>query len=229
MKNQLIRNAGWAAYLSGITALLSFAAYIAFLVFDLPQTMRSGNISQQTITGDLIGLFQALSALFMIPIALALHQRVHPRAANASRVATLIGIVGMSVLLAFSVLILLRVMTEPQSGMQTALAFGAIGVWLVTANYFARENTLPARLAWLGIFIGAAYVLFAIVFWISGAVNVESASELQRNIPFLAGYAALSLSSFILYPVWAIWLGRVLRARSRVNAVAGAVTQSANQ
>lgn len=165
----------------------------------------------------------------MIPIALALHQRVHPRAANASRVATLIGIVGMSVLLAFSVLILLRVMTEPQSGMQTALAFGAIGVWLVTANYFARENTLPARLAWLGIFIGAAYVLFAIVFWISGAVNVESASELQRNIPFLAGYAALSLSSFILYPVWAIWLGRVLRARSRVNAVAGAVTQSANQ
>ncbi len=222
MKNQLTRNAGWAAYLSGITALLSFAAYIAFLVFDLPRTMQSGNISQQTLTGDLIGLFQALSALFMIPIALALHQRVHQRAANASRVATLIGIVGMSVLIAFSVLILLRMLTEPQSGMQTALAFGAIGVWLVIANYFARGNVLPARLAWLGIFIGAAYVLFAIVFWISGAANVESSEALQSNISFLVGYAALSLSSFILYPVWAIWLGRVLRARSRVNTVAGA-------
>lgn len=159
----------------------------------------------------------------MIPIALALHQRVAARSVVASRVATVIGIVGMSILIAFSVLILLRVMTEPQSGMQTALAFGAIGIWLVIANYFSHENTLPARLAWLGIFIGAAYMLFAIVFSISGAANVESSAALQSNIPFLIGYAALSLSSFILFPVWAIWLGRVLQTRTRVNTVAGAV------
>ncbi len=219
MKNQLIRNASWAAYLSGIAALLSFAAYIAFLVFDLPQTMRSGNISQQTLTGDLIGLFQALSALFMIPLALSLDQHVHPRAASASRVATVIGIAGMSVLIGFSVLILLRVMTEPQSGMQTALAFAAIGVWLVIANNFSRENTLPARLAWLGIIIGAAYVFFAIVFWVSGAANVESSAALQSNSFFLIGYAALSLSSFILYPIWALWLGRVLQSQSQGNVL----------
>lgn len=219
MNNQLTRNAGWAAYLSGITALLSFAAYIAFLVFDLPQTMQSGNISQQTLTGDLIGLFQALSALFMIPIALALHHAAKTRAANASRVATIVGIVGITVLIAFSALILLRVMTEPQSGLPTALAFGAMGVWLVTTNYLTRGHELPSRLAWLGIVIGAAYVLFALVFWISGAANVESSAALQNNSPFLFGYAALSLSSFILYPIWAIGLGRVLlQMNSQANS-----------
>jgi hypothetical protein len=39
---------------------------------------------------------------------------------------------------------------------------------------------------------------------------VASPDALQSNIPFLIGTAALSLSAYILYPIWAIWLGRVL-------------------
>lgn len=214
MNNQLERNAGWAAYLSGISALLSFAAYISFLIFDLPKTMQGGNINQQTLTGDLIGLFQGLSMLFMIPIALALHQLVEPRAAKASPIALIVGIVSMSVLLAFNLLVVLHIIPETQAGVPTSFLFGGIGVWLIAANYSARGSALSTRLAWLGIIIGAGYVLFALIYWLSGAANVESTSALQTNIPFLAGYFALSASSFILYPIWAIWLGHLLLRRN---------------
>ncbi len=210
MKNQLTRNAGWAAYLSGITALLSFAAYIAFLVFDLPRTMQSGNVNQQTLTGDLIGLFQGLSVLFMIPLALALHQLVEPRAGNVSRTALIVGIVSMSVLLAFNLLVVLHIIPETQAGAPISFFFGGIGVWLIAANYLARGGTMPNGLAWLGSVIGAAYILFMLTYWISGAANVASSAALKSNVLFLIGYAALSLSSFILYPIWAIWLGRAL-------------------
>ena len=213
MKNQLTRNAGWAAYLSGITALLSFAAYFAFLVFDLPKTMQSGNVNQQTLTGDLIGLFQGLSVLFMIPVALALHQLVEPRAANANRVAMIVGVGSMAVLLAFNLLVVLHIIPETQAGAPISFFFGGIGFWLVAANYLARNNSLPKRLAWLGIVIGAAYILFMLTYWISGAANVASSAALQSNPLFLMGYAALSLSSFILYPIWANWLGGVLSGR----------------
>lgn len=221
MKNQLTNNAGWAAYLSGVAALLSFAAYIAFLLFDLPQTMQGGNVNRQTLTGDLIGLFQGLSVLCMIPLALALYELANKRAPNASRLSLIVGIASMSVLLVFNLLVVLHVIPETQAGTPISFLFGGIGVWLAAANYFARGNVLPSRLAWLGIVIGAAYVFFALVYWISGAANVESSSALESNPLFLVGYAALSLSSFILYPIWALWLGSVLQGTPRVNLLAG--------
>lgn len=226
MNNQRTRNAGWAAYSSGITALLSFAAYLAFLVFDLPHTLQSGNINHQRLTGDLITLFQGLSFLSMIPIALALHELEEKRTVKASRIALGVGIFGMVLMTTFSIFVLLRLMSEPQVGTPTALAFGAVGLWLIAANYFTRDSILPTRLVWLGIFIGAAYVLYALFFWISGAANVESSSALQSNVPFLIGYVALNLSSFILYPIWAIWLGRLLQTSLRINAFAGTLHQS---
>lgn len=217
MKNQITRNAGWSAYLSGICALLSFAAYIAFLVFDLPQTMQGGNINRQTLTGDLIGLFQGLSVLFMIPLAFALHQLADKRAENVSRAALIVGVVSMSVLLLFNLLVFLHILPETQGGAPISFLFGGIGIWLIASNSFNRGSTLPTRLAWLGIVIGAAYVLFMLTYWLSGAANVESSAALQSNVLFLSGYAALSLSSFLLYPIWSIWVGRVLMRTTQEN------------
>ena len=210
MNNQLTRYAGWAAYLSGITALLSCVGYIVFVVFDLPQTMQGGNANQQTLATNLGGLFQGISVLLMIPIALALHQITPARSAKVSRVAMIIGIVGMAVFLTFNTLIFLLGMPESQAGAPISFAFGAVGAWLITANYFARGIALPTRLAWLGIVIGAGFVLWMLMFRISGAANVGSPAALQSNTPFLIGIAALALSSYFLYPIWAIWLGRVL-------------------
>lgn len=210
MKNLIARNAAWGAYLSGICALLSFAAYIAFLALDLPQTQQGGNLNRQTLTGDLIGIFQGLSILFMIPLAIALHERVDKRAARISRITMVIGVASMIGLLGFTLLITLHYIPETQGGVPISLFFGGIGIWLVAANYHACRTILPTRLAWLGIVIGAAYILFVLTYWGSGAANVESSAALQSNVLFLGGYAAFSLSSFILYPIWVIWLGRGL-------------------
>lgn len=219
MNNQLTRNTGWAAYLSGITALLSFATILVFFIFDGPQTMQSDSFSQQTLASGSSTLFQGLSVLFMIPIALALYRMVETHSANLSRIAMIVGIVGMSVLFLFSLLVILNVMPEAQAGVPISYAFGAIGVWLIAANYFARGRALPSPLAWLGIVIGAAFLVWTLMYWISGAANVASPAALQSNPAFLIGVVALSLSNYILYPIWAIWLGRVLQGESRVNVL----------
>lgn len=210
MKNSLTMHADRAAYLSGLLMLLSFAALVAFLASDAPRIMQAGTANQQSLTGDLITFFQALSVLLMIPIAFALPVFARTRAASLSRAAMIIGILGMGVLVAFSLLVVVRVMSEPQAGVPISFAYGAIGVWLIGANYSARGGELSTRLAWLGVVIGAALVLWTIMYWVSGAAYVESPAVLQSNVLFLIGTAALGLSSYILYPMWAFWLGRVL-------------------
>lgn len=202
------RLAGWAAYLSGLAALLSFATPLIFFAFESPQTMQRGNFSQQTLASGLSTLLQGLSALFMIPLALALHRMVNACAVKASRVAMVVGVIGMGLLCIFSILVALNVVPELQAGVPISYAFGAIGVWLIAANDSVRKSEMPARLAWLSIIIGAAFMVWTLMYWISGAANAESPAALQSNAPFLVGVAALSLSNYVLYPIWAIRLAR---------------------
>src|SRR5919199_4710968 len=104
MKNHLMRNAGWAAYSSGVAMLLSFVAIAMFLLFDR-STLPSGNANQQTLASASSSIFQGLSALLMIPVALALNRMVNVHEATGLRLALIIGIVAMVVMFAFTLLV----------------------------------------------------------------------------------------------------------------------------
>jgi len=58
-------------------------------------------------------------------------------------------------------------------------------------------RTLPAGLAWLGIAFGLSYILGTIGYWLAG--GYES--------PILWVGA---ITGYVVGPVWALWLGRLL-------------------
>ncbi len=76
-------------------------------------------------------------------------------------------------------------------------AGGAIGIWLIVVCLLAAgSGQLPQLLAWIGILAGIGYILTVIGFMTGG----------QQNVLFYTGALALGIS----YPIWAIWLGRLL-------------------
>jgi hypothetical protein len=104
-------------------------------------------------------------------------------------------------ILAFAVLQSLLVVGQvrfEQTFPAVATLGGVLGLWLLLNGLLAlMGKTLPAGLAWLGIGFGFSYILGTIGYWLVG--GYES--------PVLWVGA---LMGYVLGPVWAFWLGRLL-------------------
>jgi hypothetical protein len=96
-----------------------------------------------------------------------------------------------------------------RAGFYTMAGFAAIGLWLVGQNLMARQaNAWSQGLAVAGIVVGAIAVLglLAIPGFFTSADSWETAPWYVSYV----GMAASSLGWLVLYPVWCLWLGRVL-------------------
>ena len=74
-------------------------------------------------------------------------------------------------------------------------AGAAIGVWLVLCSVFVLGQA-PAPLVWAGIAAGAGYIVTVLGFLKGG----------QKHWLYYLGALMLAIG----YPVWAVWLGRLL-------------------
>ena len=184
MTPQFSRFAGWSAYLSVAATWIGFLFLIFFFTIGQP-------------FGTLNDAASVLQVLFMIIVAVAIHRLLHAQAAKASLVAAIIGIGAMSVIAVLQSLIVINPTLYPQISGPVLTAGGGLGVWLVLVNMLSRQGSiLPPLLTGSGLIAGAGYIVLVIGFWIGG----------QENVLFIVG----SLAVVIAYPIWAIWLGRVL-------------------
>lgn len=184
MTPQFSRLASWSAYLSVAATWLGFILLVLFFSIGQP-------------FGTLNDTASVLQVLFMIPVAIALHRLAPVNALQPSLATAVIGIGAMSIIAVLQSLIAINPALYPVLTGAVLVAGGGLGVWLVLANYLCRQYALlPNRLAWLGIITGLSYVVLVIGFLLSG----------QENILFGIG----SLMVIIIYPIWAIWLGRRL-------------------
>lgn len=173
----------WCAYLSAIATILTFITGILFFTVNGP----FGKIN------DIASIFQVL---FMIPLALALYQPLPDSARTLGIIVALIGIGGMLVA-AYGQSLLVFGEIDFNDSMKYFPAGAAIGFWLVATCSFALAYDLfPIGLAWTGILAGVSYIVTVLAFLING----------QQNIVFYIGGLVLGIS----YPVWAIWLGRLI-------------------
>ena len=174
---------GWSAYLSAAATVLTFVTGILFFYV----SPSFGKVN------DISSVFQAL---FMIPLAVLFAQQ-HPSGARAlGLLAALVGVGGM-LISAFgqSLLVFERIGFEDSQKFFPAGA--AIGVWLISiGSLAAAAGPLPAPLAWVGILSGAGYIATVIGFLVGG----------QEHVLFTIGALVLGIG----YPVWAVWLGRLL-------------------
>ncbi|MFN2227342.1 MAG: hypothetical protein ACK2UY_13560, partial [Anaerolineae bacterium] len=145
--------------------------------------------------------------LSFLPLALLLAQVNQSVMGRAVAVGT--AIVGMVAMLVFALLQSLLVVGQVRFEQTLAAVMtlgGVLGLWLLLNGLLAlMGKTLPGGLAWLSIGFGLCYILGAIGYWLGGY---------EQPILWI-GVAV----GYLVGPVWAFWLGRLLlRGHLRVAA-----------
>ncbi len=219
MNTRLDRYAVPAAYITGIMSILGFVSLILFFALEAPQA--STNPQGFHFWGFVSDISGPATMLPLLVVILALHEIERTRAPLLSRIAAAVGVIGALAVTLLQVLLIIKVLPFEQEVGPVVLATAAVGVWLVLSNHLGRvQRILPSRLAWLGIAVGASQVLYPVMFSVLGG------SSFYENIG--SNYLLLTISSIILlvsyvgFPVWAIWLGRIW-SRQRANAKAEVV------
>lgn len=183
MNDPALQIFGWFAYLSAAATILTFITGILFFTKGEP----FGKIN------DISSVFQVL---FMVPLAILL-VRIHPALdLYWMLIATIIGLSGM-VLTATGQSLLVMGRIDFQGSLKFFPAGAAIGIWLIAVcGLGVMRGQFPPLQAWIGIVAGIGYLATVIGFLIGG----------QQNKLFYIGALVLGIS----YPIWAIWLGRLL-------------------
>lgn len=176
---------GAAAYLSAVFTILTFVTGILFFTVGKP----FGKIN------DISSVFQVM---LMLPLAYFFLPVTSPGLRGLGLAAALIGLAGMLVS-AYGQGLLVFNRIDFETSQKFFPAGGLIGVWLALINALALTmSALPVTLAWIGIFAGIGYIV-TVVGFLRGS---------QNHILFYSGSLVLA----ICYPVWAIWLGRLIFA-----------------
>ena len=185
MSQSVLSIFGWTAYANGILTVANMVTLA--LMFGV--SMSWGRVN------DAISVVWLLSFL---PLALLLAQVNQSVMGRAVAVGT--AIVGMVAMLVFALLQSLLVVGQvrfEQTFPAVATLGGVLGLWLLLNGLLALlGKTLPGGLAWLSIGFGLCYILGAIGYWLGGY---------EQPILWI-GVAV----GYLVGPVWAFWLGRLL-------------------
>jgi hypothetical protein len=183
------RDTGGLAITVGAVALASDALFAVFVVVGEP--FGSMNDIGIAATGVLAG---------------ALACRLSPRLASPTIVAALLG----AVIAAFgSWLVVSQTTGWLLAGFASAVGFGLIGPSVIIASRaLAARGVASPGLSRLGVIAGA-FMTFGLTAAAPALMRVDDAATAPAWTWLTLGSG---IGSFVLYPIWAIWLGRSLRA-----------------
>jgi len=203
------RLAGWSALLSGIVDLVGFVFLILFFALEAPQILQSGEPGTPPLFGTLNDASFVLVALFLVPVALALHEQLRTQAPTGTWVALVIGLCGMLVAVVVQALYVPRVIATAQQAPSLNLSLGLIGLWLLLVNLFGRASAWPRGLRGLGLLVGVCLLLLPVTYFAGGgAALLDDASAGLSNPLVIVGFAMGMLGLGLAFPIWAIWMGR---------------------
>lgn len=213
MNTRLARSAGWAANISGIAAILGLVSLLLF--FGLESTPKTGQGVH--IWGPVSDISPILQMGSLLVVAHRFYRIQRSRAAGLSLIGTTIGMIGMLGVALLQFLLIIKVIAFEQEVGLVLLATAEVGVWLIFVNFSGRrQRSLPSRLAWLGTAVGAAFVLEPVM--LSAAGGAVAWRVFMSNYLLMTGSAVVFLISYVGFPVWAFWLGRVfLRGNGNVE------------
>jgi hypothetical protein len=190
---------GWAAVTTGVVGLLA----LTFIV--LLYTVGG-------LFGPLNDIFNGLMGILSGVLAVLLYAQRGAEAPALSLVGLILALVGAGVVVVGSALVVSRRLGWYRAGFYTMAGFGAIGLWLVGQNVIAQQrNGWPQGLVMAGFVVGGlmGLGLAAIPGFFSRVDSWEASPWYIKYV----GMSASSLGWLILYPVWCLWLGRMLLLR----------------
>ena len=185
---------GWVAIVTGVSAILA----VTFLILMATVNMSFGKVND---------VFNAIIGISSAVLALILYAEHHAKSPLMSQIALALAVAGAVLTIAGSVLVMHGFTGFVLAGWYTGIGNALIGLWLVAFCYsMQRGDALPDNLILFGFIVGAfmAVGLIGIRGTFTGIDSMES-MPWYLYIAFF-GY----LGTYILYPIWTIWLGRNL-------------------
>ena len=185
---------GWTAIASGVTAILA----IVFLGM-----MATVNI----FFGTLNDIFNSIIAILVAVLAWMLYSQFHAKAPLISQVTFVLAVLGTILAVVGSVLVIFKFTGFVLAGWYTGLGYALLGLWLAVFCYsLLGSDVLPNKLITFGIVTG-----IALATGILSIFGIMSRLDSFETLPWYLNIAYLAfLGMYILYPIWAIWFGRVL-------------------
>ncbi len=208
-----------AAIASGVLSVIGTVFLLLFYALEAPALVdRGGGWVPLGRTNDaLIGL----TALVAIPLAALLHTTWRVRAPVASNVAFAVAVVTMVATGVIQLIYAANLVSTATQLVVVGSALAGTGAWLVAVSIGRAASSVGGALRWIGVAAGIGYILLfaASVIYSAGNLNQQA---MRQNPPLLALFGIAVLASQIGYPVWAIWLGRRLRAEGARGSLSGA-------
>jgi hypothetical protein len=205
---------GWAAYLSGFAGILALVTLLLFFGLEATPSAAPG----PHIWGPLSDICPIIQMLLLLVVARALYLTQRLSAPGLSLFAGVLGMVGMLGVALLQLLLRLGVIPFEQEVVAVAVATGIVGVWLIVVNHLGRiQRLVSSRLAWLGIVVGAAFFFQPILLAALGGGSFWQ--NIMSNYLLVAASALVFLVSYLVFPVWAIGLGRVLSGVGRQSGL----------
>lgn len=212
MSIRLARYAGWAAFLTGVMSIFGFVTIVLFFALEAPQIGTPAEGAH--IWGPLSDMAGPLTMIPLIVVMFALHWIERESAHIFSRVVALIGVGGALAANVLQVLLIAKFLSFEQEVGPVVVAMGIVGLWLLLANYLAWiQHILPSGLACLGIVVGVSQVLYPVLFQVLGGTNFYA--NIGSDYWLMTFTGLVLLVSYVGFPAWAIWLGRVWSNRRK--------------
>ena len=164
--------------------------------------------------GFLSDISYMLGALLTLPFILAFYLLYRTEQGMLSLLALLIGIAGVIIINMSQFRLVTKQLTLKQNMPQVALGTGLIGLSILLFSLLGKWNAqFPSGFTWLGIAVGAmmAMGIFVALFFGKELFAMMSGNlDWSNSNPFMLLVFVANFLSQVAYPVWGIWLGRML-------------------
>ena len=188
---------GWVALGTGISVVLA----VLLLILMATGSMFFGAVND--VLNGIIGISSAV-------LAWMFYTEHRAKSPLISHMALALAIVGAIFSIVGSLLILYGFTDFFLAGLYSGLGNALIGLWLMAFCYsMQRNNELPHNLILFGLVVGAFMALGLI-----GIPGILARIDSMVSMPWHL-YVALFgwLGTYVLYPIWTIWLGRHLLSK----------------
>jgi len=184
---------GWMAIATGVSAILA----VIFLTLMATVNPFFGKVND---------VFNSIIGISSMVLAWMLYAEHHARSPLMSQIALLLAVVGAIFTIVGSVLIIYGFTDFVLAGWYTGIGNALIGLWLAAFCYSMQYgDALPHNLVIFGLVVGA--------FMAVGLIGIPGifAGIDSMDMPWYLYVAFFGyLGTYILYPIWTIWLGRIL-------------------
>ena len=185
---------GWVAIATGIAAILA----VIFLTLMAAVNPSFGKVND--VFNGIIGVSSAV-------LAWMLFAEHHAKSPLMSQIALALAVLGAIFTIVGSVLIIYGFTDFVLAGWYSGIGNALIGVWLAAFCYsLLRGDALPHNLVIFGIIVGAFMAVGLL-----GIPGIFAGIDSMESMPWYLYIAFFGwLGTYILYPIWTIWLGRIL-------------------